>query len=178
MTCPGSVEPSLESVILSLGSRPSWFSSALSQDPAARRPPSMKGRSERVLSCVRPFATPRTVVHQAPLSEILQARILEWVAISSSGDLSHPGIGPSLPGRFFTMGHLGSPDGRGGISNPILLGRRIPTGERGTPEPVALKGALSTQQHPGLGPFRAAAGPAPVVQSLHLSLALSFPALC
>jgi len=39
---------------------------------------------------------------------ILQARILEWVAISSSRDLSDPGIepgslsSPALAGRFFT----------------------------------------------------------------------------
>ena len=37
------------------------------------------------LSCVQLFATLRTVAHQAPLSMgILQARILEWVAISFS----------------------------------------------------------------------------------------------
>ena len=52
------------------------------------------------------------------------------------------------------------------------------TGKKGTPEPVGLKGALSNKQHPGLGPFIVPPGPAPVVQSLHLSLALSFPALC
>ena len=39
---------------------------------------------------------------------ILQARILEWVAIFSSGDLTDPGIepyslaSPALAGRFFT----------------------------------------------------------------------------
>ena len=39
---------------------------------------------------------------------ILQARILEWVAISTSGDLPDPGIKPAslrslaLTGRFFT----------------------------------------------------------------------------
>ena len=37
------------------------------------------------LSHVRLFATPWTVAHQAPLSVgILQARILEWVAMPSS----------------------------------------------------------------------------------------------
>ena len=37
--------------------------------------------------------TPWTVAHQALLSmAILQARILEWVAIPSSGDLPDPGI--------------------------------------------------------------------------------------
>ena len=36
------------------------------------------------LSHVKLFETPRTVAHQAPLSmEILQARILEWVAMPS-----------------------------------------------------------------------------------------------
>ena len=33
---------------------------------------------------------------------ILQARILEWVAISFSGDLLNPGIEPELAGGFFT----------------------------------------------------------------------------
>ena len=47
-----------------------------------------------------------TVAHQAPLSMgILQARILEWVAISSFRDLLNPGIeprSPALAGKFFT----------------------------------------------------------------------------
>ena len=37
--------------------------------------------------------------------EIFQARILEWVAISFSKDISDPGIepeSPALSGRFFT----------------------------------------------------------------------------
>ena len=36
---------------------------------------------------------------------ISQARILEWVAFSSPGDLANPGIKPMFPvlaGRFFT----------------------------------------------------------------------------
>ena len=40
-----------------------------------------------VLSCfhhVRLFATLWTAAHQAPLSKVLQARILEWVAIPFS----------------------------------------------------------------------------------------------
>ena len=62
---------------------------------------------------VRPFATPWTVAHQAPLSMgILQARILEWVVTSSSRDLSNPGIEPrspalqvvSLPGKPTSTG--------------------------------------------------------------------------
>ena len=41
-------------------------------------------------SCPTP-AAPWTVAHQVPLST---ARILEWVAISSSRNLPHPGIEP------------------------------------------------------------------------------------
>ena len=33
----------------------------------------------------------------SPVHEILQARILEWVAIPSLGDLSDPGIEPRSP---------------------------------------------------------------------------------
>ena len=43
------------------------------------------------LSCVQLFMTPWTVAHQAPLSMgILQARILEWVAMPSSRGSSQP----------------------------------------------------------------------------------------
>ena len=43
-------------------------------------------------------ATPWTVARQTPLSmEILQARILEWFAIPSPGDLANPGIKPRSP---------------------------------------------------------------------------------
>ena len=44
------------------------------------------------VSCVQLFATLRTIAHQAPLSMgfILQARILEWVAISFSRGSSWP----------------------------------------------------------------------------------------
>ena len=42
--------------------------------------------------------TLRTVARQAPLSMgILQARILEWIATPSSGDLPNPGIEPRSP---------------------------------------------------------------------------------
>ena len=41
---------------------------------------------------------PWNTAHQAPLSmEILQARIREWVAMPSSGDLPNPGIEPKSP---------------------------------------------------------------------------------
>ena len=42
------------------------------------------------LSHVWPFATPRTVAHQASVHGILQAWILEWVAISFSRGSSQP----------------------------------------------------------------------------------------
>ena len=41
------------------------------------------------------FATPWTVALQARLSWILQARILEWVAMPSSRGSSDPGIEPA-----------------------------------------------------------------------------------
>ena len=45
------------------------------------------------LSPVQLFATPWTVARHAPLSmEFSEPRILEWVAISFSKDLSDPGI--------------------------------------------------------------------------------------
>ena len=37
-----------------------------------------------VVQSLQLFATPRTVANQAPLHGVLQARILEWVAISFS----------------------------------------------------------------------------------------------
>ena len=42
--------------------------------------------------------TPWTAAYQAPLSmEILQSRILEWVAMLSSGDLPNPATEPRSP---------------------------------------------------------------------------------
>ena len=50
------------------------------------------------LTHVQLFETPWTVAHQAPLSTgILQARILEWVAIPFSRDPPIPGIKPRSP---------------------------------------------------------------------------------
>ena len=72
--------------------------------------------SPQLLSRVWLFATPWTVAHQAPLSlDFFQARILEWVAISSSKGSSLPGIrfaspmAPALAGRFFTTEPPGKP---------------------------------------------------------------------
>ena len=59
----------------------------------------------RALSGVLLFVTPWTVAFQAPLSMVFQARIVEWVAISSPGDLPNPGqepMSPALAGKFFT----------------------------------------------------------------------------
>ena len=50
------------------------------------------------LSHVQLFGTPWTGAHQAPLSmRILQAGILEWVAMLSSRDLLNPRIEPRSP---------------------------------------------------------------------------------
>ena len=70
----------------------------------------------RMLRCIQLFGTPRTVARQAPLSMgIFRSRILEWIAISFSGDLPDPGIAPtplaSLHCRqtLLSPSHLGSP---------------------------------------------------------------------
>ena len=59
------------------------------------------------LSHVQLFATPWTVAQQAPLSMgILQAGILEWVAIPSSRESSQLRGGTQvscIPGGFFTF---------------------------------------------------------------------------
>ena len=52
----------------------------------------------KLLSLVWLFVTPWTITHQPPLSlGILQARLLEWVAIPSSRESSHPGLEPKSP---------------------------------------------------------------------------------
>ena len=58
-------------------------------------------------SCVQLFVTPWAVARQAPLSvEILQARILEWVAMASSRGSSQPReqtwVSCCIAGGFFT----------------------------------------------------------------------------
>ena len=67
-------------------------------------------------SHVQLTATLRTVAHQAPLSMgILQARILEWVAMPSSrgssrpSDQIHVSCGSHIISRFFTAETLGKP---------------------------------------------------------------------
>ena len=67
-------------------------------------------------SCVRLFATPGAVVHKAPLSMgLLQAGILDWVALSSSRGPSWPrdwtqvSCGACIACRFFTTEPPGKP---------------------------------------------------------------------
>ena len=67
-------------------------------------------------SCFRLFATPWTVARQAPVSMgILQARILEWVAISHPRESSQPRDWTCVShiscfaGRFFTIEPPGMP---------------------------------------------------------------------
>ena len=66
------------------------------------------------LCCVQLFATPWTVARQTPLSVgILQARILEWVTMSSSRGSSDPGVEPvsSAPqADSLLMSHQGNPN--------------------------------------------------------------------
>ena len=59
----------------------------------------MKGPPQcAVCSVASDSVTPWTVAHQAPLfMGILQAGMLEWVAISFSSDLPNPGIKPWSP---------------------------------------------------------------------------------
>ena len=65
-----------------------------------------------LLSLVWLFATSWTVAHQSPLSMgILQARILEWVAVPSLRDLPNPGIKPRPP-AFQTNSSLSEPPGK------------------------------------------------------------------
>ena len=73
-----------------------------------------------VSDSVTPWTVGQTAAHQTPLSmEILQARILEWVAISYSRGLPDPGIKPRSP--TFQVDSLpseppGKPFGQGGVS--------------------------------------------------------------
>ena len=76
----------------------------------------------RVLNRFSPvpfFETLWTVVHQAPLPMgIAQARILEWVAMSSTRgssrprDQTHVSWGSCIAGGFFTPEPLGKPSGK------------------------------------------------------------------
>ena len=65
------------------------------------------------LSCLRLFVTPMDCSPpDSSVHGIYQARILKWVAISSSRDLPDPGIkslSPALAGGFFTTEPPGKP---------------------------------------------------------------------
>ena len=71
-----------------------------------------------VLSLVRLFATPRTIVHQTPLSMKLsrQKYCSSRLPFPIPGDLPDPGIKPmspassALPKGFFTTVHMESPE--------------------------------------------------------------------
>ena len=73
---------------------------------------------------VQLFATPWTVAHHTPLSMgILQARILEWVAMPSSRGSSQ-GSNPGLQHCrqiLYHLSHQGSPQKLYGLSQIILL---------------------------------------------------------
>ena len=61
----------------------------------------------RCFSLVQLLVSLWTIAHQAPVHGILQARILQYVAMPSAGDLPDPGIkpayliSPALVDRFF-----------------------------------------------------------------------------
>ena len=80
-------------------------------------------------SCVWLFVTLWTVAHQIPLIHgILQARILEWVAVPSAGALPDPGIeplslmSPALAGVFFTSSTTWEAPGTGNQMVNVIRG--------------------------------------------------------
>ena len=108
------------------------------------------------------FAILCTLAHQAPLSMgILQARILKWVALSSSKGSSQPRNGtlvsPALAGGFFTTVPPGKPTHWTGEGRPIKLERSLGRNNRGP-------GALETYTHPShAGPLSESLIPCPHV---------------
>ena len=96
-----------------------------------------------MLSCVRLFATPWIVAHQASLS-LGFSRQEYWDVLSfpSPGHLPNPGVepeSPALAGRFFTTEPLGKPFRfrEGGFVPLEPAPRRIPTAAiRGRHEPL------------------------------------------
>ena len=85
-----------------------------------------------MLSRVQLFATPWSIACLAPLSMgILQARILEWLAIPSSRDLPNPGIKlrhPALQADSLLSEPPGKPKNTG-IGSLSLLQVNFPTQE-------------------------------------------------
>ena len=99
--------------------------------PTSLTSPALEGRfftarttwEAQCISCsvISDSATPWTIARQAPLSMgILQARILEWVAMPSSRDLPSPGIEPMS------------------LMSPALAGGSLPLAPPGKPEYVPL----------------------------------------
>ena len=94
------------------------------------------------LSRVRLFVTPWTVVHG-----ILQARILEWVAFPSPGDLPNPGIEPGLPHCRWILdqlSHQGSPRILEWVAYPFSRGI-FPTQESNLGLPVLQADSLPAE---------------------------------
>ena len=71
------------------------FLPAPTQPSALAQPSVVKVKG--LLSLVQLLATPETSLPGSSLHVILQARILEWVAMPSPRDLSGPGIEPRYP---------------------------------------------------------------------------------
>ena len=79
-----------------------------------------------LLSRVQLFVTPWTAALQAPLSMgILQARILEWVAMPPSRDLPNPGI-PNYRQILYCLSHQGSPRILEWVAYPFSRGSSQP----------------------------------------------------
>ena len=99
--------------------------------------------------------TPWTIVHEAPLSMgILQARILEWIAITPPGDLPNSGIestSPALQADSLPSEPPGKPKSTG-VGNLSLLQGNIPTQElnRGLLQCRQILYHLSYQGSPGV----------------------------
>ena len=99
--------------------------------------------------------TPWTIVHEAPLSMgILQARILEWIAITPPGDLSNSGIestSPALQADSLPSEPPGKPKSTR-VGNLSLLQGNIPTQElnRGLLQCRQILYHLSYQGSPGV----------------------------
>ena len=83
-------------------------------------------------SHVRLFATPQTGARQAPLSMgILQARILEWVAMPSSRGSSQPRGLPHSRQILYPLSHQGSPRILEWVAYPFSRGSFWPRNRTG-----------------------------------------------
>ena len=74
-----------------------WRAESFAHAPVRTYLPAVSFVCSGTRSCLT-LCDPRTVAYPAPLTVgYFQARILEWVAISSSRDLPNPGIKPTSP---------------------------------------------------------------------------------